>query len=174
MAKQRVVVALREYRVGRAASPIAADAIRCHGDADQMTHADGLRDLEDAASMTPSPVAPPNFDKQNVRLWVITNDDLLHAPETCGFGACREAGVVKHSNLTGGAPAFSGGELCLDEGAVLFNGKSGRYGLRSLKDTEDVGRVFVKSGYVAWHSGWDEGADRPVPLGAGMPPVQCV
>ncbi len=112
---------------------------------------------------------------EKVRLWAIVDEDMVHAPERCAFGASREAGVVKHSNLTGGQDAFSGGEMhFVNPKTILFNGDSGRYGIRSLEETIAVGRVFVDSGYFAWHTGWDEGSDRPIPMKLMLSPVSVV
>ena len=88
-----------------------------------------------------------------------------------GFGMSLESGVIKHTNLTGGAPAFSGGELLfLDPQTVVVNGCSGRYGPRSAQELDLVVQAFANSGYGVWSMGFDDEVNRPSPF-VGVLPV---
>jgi hypothetical protein len=68
-------------------------------------------------------------------LWVVRRDDTPAALEHCAWGRDLETKKIKHSNLTGGAPAHSGGELWVvrDKGVVV-NANSGRYGARTPEE----------------------------------------
>lgn len=139
-------------------------------EADQMSPEDGLEQFTDGSSGgagAPDRLDPLSGDLQISprRLWVVRQDDVVHAIEDCAFGAARPAGRVKHTNLTGGLPAFSGGELVfLDAGTLIVSGDSGRYGPRSAIEMEDVAIAFKESGYAVYTMGYDEEAGRAFPL----------
>lgn len=132
----------------------------------QMSSADGLRLWIDgaatrAATSPPAPLLQPR-QVEAAHLWVVRDDDVAHAEERCAFGAALESGIIKHTNLTGGKPAFSGGELVfLDAVTIVVNGCSGRYGPRSKSEMQDVARAFAESGYAVWSMGFDDETNRP-------------
>lgn len=98
-------------------------------------------------------------------LWAVRTTDVVHSPEQSEFGRMLESRVIKHTNLTGGEPAFAGGELIfLDAGTVIINGWSGRYGPKSEAHMRAVALAFAESGYGIWSMGWDEDAGRPAPF----------
>ena len=69
--------------------------------------------------------------------------------------------LPKHTNLTGGVPAYVGGELWFrTEEALFVSGGSRRYtpNLCQLIDAVDVFRAF---GYNVKSLGWDEDRDEP-------------
>jgi hypothetical protein len=116
-------------------------------------------------SMAPATV-PDDLDQADRRLWVVRDADVVHADELCGWGQALETGKIKHSNLTGGAPAYSGGELiALNDNTIVLNGCSGRYGPQSAAEMQRVAEAFTKSGYYVWSCGFDEEAGRPLPFG---------
>lgn len=131
----------------------------------QMEGADGLAAWLDGEGHAGPPGEPPLLeqrDTQRANLWVVRADDVVYAEERCDFGAGLASGVIKHTNLTGGAAAFSGGELLfLDDGTIVVNGCSGRYGPRSKAELDQVVRAFVESGYGVWSTGFDEETNRP-------------
>lgn len=101
----------------------------------------------------------------NQHLWVVRTQDVVHAPENCAFGHNLNSGVIKHTNLTGGEPAYAGGELLvLDEQTIVINGCSGRYGPSSPEEMAAVARAFADSGYGVWSMGWDDDAGMPAPF----------
>ena len=110
----------------------------------QMSPEDGLQQWVDGSAVRrpTAPPAPPapllDADQVQARhLWVVRMDDVVHAAERGEFGMSLESGVIKHTNLTGGAAAFSGGELLfLDPRTVVVNGCSGRYGPRSAQELD--------------------------------------
>jgi hypothetical protein len=103
-------------------------------------------------------------------LWVVRDEDVPYASESCQYGRGLESQVIKHSNLTGGRPAFSAGELILlDEKTVVITGCSGRYGPRSPGELEAVAKAFKLSGYISWCMGFDEEAGFPLPFVGSAP-----
>lgn len=141
-----------------------------------MAEADGLRTWADGTAIRGSaPVgAPPLVDEamcSKTHLWVVRPDDVVYAEEHCEYGKALESKVIKHTNLTGGAAAFSGGELlCLEPNTVILNGCSGRYGPKSAQELDAAARAFAQSGYGVWSMGWDEDVNRPAPF-IGITPV---
>ena len=165
--------AFDEYRRGREPQPMHSDAQRYQGDTDPMSPTDGLENWRDGGDTndTPAP-APPVLDgkPEESRLWVVMDNDVLHAPELCDFGSAREAQCVKHSNLTGGQQAYAGGEFVfLDDKTVVLNGCSGRYRIRTLTEMSAIETAFRKSGYRIWSMGWNDDTNRPALFGTQDP-----
>lgn len=162
--------AFSHYRSGRTSKDMHPDAQRYVNDALQMTEADGLEAWVDGEAGTepeePGVVAPT---PDNLRLWVVTPDDVLHASEECEFArrlGPGSADAVKHSNLTGGGSAYAGGELFfLCEGAIVINGSSGRYRIATEDEMAAVEKAFTESGYTVWSMGFDNDVNRPRPFG---------
>lgn len=137
----------------------------------QMTEADGLKVWADgsqapvATASSPAPLLT-SANLKDCMLWVVREDDVVWAPEKGPFGKKLESGVIKHTNLTGGAAAYCGGELLVleDELIVVVNGCSGRYGPRNSTEMDEVAKAFAQSGYGVWSMGYDEEAARPLPF----------
>lgn len=138
----------------------------------QMAPADGLMQWADGTHIA-VPVADPGpaplltkAHLKNCMLWAVRQNDVVWALEHGPFGKTLESGVIKHTNLTGGDPAFSGGELLViaDGSTVVINGNSGRYRPRSAVELGDVVSAFAQSGYGVWSMGYDEDANRPLPF----------
>ncbi len=142
-----------------------------------MTAADGLLEWVDGSQ--PLHQSPPSTSPvitaaqmKSLMLWVVRAEDVVYAPEQGPFGKTLESKKIKHTNLTGGALAFSGGELIVLEGesAIAVNGCSGRYGPRSTEELDGVITAFARSGYSVWAMGYDVDADRPLPFFPGAMP----
>jgi hypothetical protein len=87
--------------------------------------------------------------------------------ENCSFGKSLATGMIKHTNLTGGGAAYSGGELILlNQYTMVVNGRSGRYGPRNATELYSAVKAFADSGYRVWYMPWDEDANRPAPFGS--------
>jgi hypothetical protein len=135
-----------------------------------MTPSDGLGELLDGSGSAGD--APPQLEplsEDNLpaerRLWVVREKDVVHAQEHCEFGKQRPAGRLKHTNLTGGEPAYSGGELLIvDNNRIIVSGDSGRYGPRSAAEMQDVSIAFRDAGYTVYSLGYDQEANRAFPL----------
>lgn len=107
---------------------------------------------------------------EDIHLWVVREQDAVHAAENCAFGRALGNGKIKHTNLTGGAAAFAGGELLwLGEDQVLVNGCSGRYKPRSAKEMQAAAEAFADAGYRVWSTGYDEGTGFSFRFGASLP-----
>ena len=139
-----------------------------------MTEEDGLSGLTDgtneAVESESSSELSAEWQAGDLRLWVVRTDDVVHAPENCEFGSKRTAGVVKHTNLTGGAPAYAAGEIVfVGPTQIVINGWSGRYPVRSRDAMAAIEVAFKQSGYDVWSTGWDSDARQGVPFGT-VPP----
>src|SRR5579859_4675172 len=171
----RTDIAFSKYRDAyKPDQPMNPEARRYDGDVDQMNSGDGLMHWVDGPvqSVGIEPELKPELTEhpQDQRLWVVTKEHVLYALEACDFGAEREAGTAKHSNLTGGGRAFAGGELViLDEATVAITGWSGRYRLRSGAEMAAIERAFVESGYNVWSMGYNQDVNRPNVFGLSDP-----
>lgn len=98
-------------------------------------------------------------------LWVVDRADVPHALEHCDWASQLESGCLKHSNLTGGAAAFFGGELWfIDEKSIVINFCSGRYGAGPIEGpnaADDEARMaatvaaLIEDGYRVATTGQD-------------------
>ncbi|MGL5631135.1 MAG: hypothetical protein ACRDD3_02140 [Azovibrio sp.] len=139
----------------------------------QMHCSDGLQYWKDGPNSAPNSSTPPSLSDCQIEakyLWVVRKEDVVHAKENCPFGLNLKSNVIKHTNLTGGKAAYSGGELLfLDEGIIVLNGCSGRYGPHSKIELDQVVQAFVRSGYGVWSMGFDEETNRPAHFGGIFP-----
>ena len=72
------------------------------------------------------------------------------------------AQMPKHTNLTGGGPAYIGGELWFESEEHLFvSGSSGRYRPIDAGHLAAAVEVFEAYRYVVTSLGWDADARRP-------------
>ncbi|NEV77829.1 hypothetical protein DYI24_12340 [Rhodopseudomonas sp. BR0C11] len=138
-----------------------------------MTASDGLRLWQDGPVNGKSKAtgSPPMIEPdQDTMLWVVGRTDVVYAPERSEFSAGLKSLVIKHSNLTGGKPAFCGGELLqIDERTVVVNGRSGRYGPKTAGELDNIAGCFRASGYDVWNMGYDEEAGYPRPFVGSEP-----
>ncbi len=147
-----------------------------------MTEVDGLARWEDGplAGVSPRPSAPGAIPAasgraEDIRLWVVRSQDVVAAPEHCAFGKARKAGSVKHTNLTGGAPAHCGGELLWVDGMTLIlSGASGRYPPRTVRELLDAATAFRDSGYQVWYLGLDPDTNWPRSMASDIAPEWMV
>lgn len=171
MVKVLTAAAFAAYRAARMPKPMHVDVPRYAGDCDLLTSEEGLLSWEDGSgaeiATTPPEIEPAPAE---AHLWAVTHEDVVHAPELCPFGADREAGRIKHSNLTGGGDAYCGGELLvLNDNTVVINGCSGRYRMRDAAEMRAVASAFRGSGYNVWSMGWNTDVDRPAMFGTQDP-----
>lgn len=147
-----------------------------------VTHDDQLIEMtmQDGREVwTDGPVSDQNHDcspgEQNFnldasklrqrRLWIVMPNEVATAEEKCDFGAHLHAGVIKHTNLSGGKQAHSAGELILlNAKTVVVNGRSNRYGPRCPAELLEAALAFKGSGYDVWSMGWDDDQDLPAPF----------
>lgn len=142
----------------------------------QMSLADGLQEWQDGpltattASSPPRMIAPEEIPLRH--LWVVREADVVNAQEQCEFGNKLESKVIKHTNLTGGEAAFSGGEVIfIDDCTIVINGCSGRYGPKSEAEMDLVAQAFSKTGYHVWSMGFDTEVNKPLPFVGALPKV---
>jgi hypothetical protein len=134
----------------------------------QMTEQDGMSHWKDGPVDGTVPLAAhdtPDLTEEMVQekhLWVVGEDGVPFAEERGAFGRSLASGVIKHSNLTGGGTAYSGGELVvLDKDKIIVNGYSGRYGPRTEAEMTAAAKAFRLSGYFVWSMGFDVEANKP-------------
>jgi hypothetical protein len=153
--------AIASYRANYPLKPMKKNAI--HADeVRQMQPADGMNELP------PPPLAQPTFTRhaslpntvelarQARHLWVIRSVDFPVALEKCLWAAQLEGRRIQHSNLTGGAPAHSGGELWFIGGErIVVNAASGRYGAESEAEFDEIVEALQRSGYEVASMGFD-------------------
>lgn len=151
------------------ARPPMPNVIKNADETIQMTIEHGLQTLHDGpvvpiAGIPPTPTLDDTMENDK-RLWTVRATDVVHALENCHYGTTLLTGKIKHTNLTGGAVAFCGGELLfLSEGTIVVNGDSGRYGPRSEAEMNEVAKAFRDSGYDVWCAGYDDETNSPFPL----------
>ncbi|WP_146115076.1 hypothetical protein [Malikia spinosa] len=140
----------------------------------QMKPSDGLKTvIQHPVESLPHPAVTPEVTeemKQQIHLWIIRLKDCVYALERSEFGDKLENGKIKHTNLTGGEPAFTGGELIwITEREVIVNGCSGRYGPKNANEMTTAAKAFSNSGYRTWTTGYDEGTGYCFRFGASIP-----
>lgn len=167
--------AFDEFRVefGPSRSP-PEKLIRNQGEVQLMRKEDGLNHLDDGQvpndqGIRTEPRLIEQSEQERRHLWVVRTEDVVHAEESCSFGKSLPTGSIKHTNLTGGAPAYAGGELLHLDGTIVVNGRSGRYGPRSAEEMDAVALAFKRSGYLVWSMGYDIEADFPFPFVGVLP-----
>jgi hypothetical protein len=89
-------------------------------------------------------------------LWVVIPDGAPAGLEADPWAETLSNGLIKHTNLTGGSPAHTGGELWfLKDRKLVINGSSGRYGPDTAKELEDAADCFRQAGYIVASMGWN-------------------
>lgn len=127
----------------------------------------GLEAWEDGAGQHEDPPEPTSDQLQgNPRhLWVVREDDVVTSLEYCNFGQSLRTGSVKHTNLTGGAAAYAGGEMIkIDDRTICVVGWSGRYPVRNAEEMNAIATAFHDSGYSVWSMGFDDETMMPNPF----------
>ena len=70
--------------------------------------------------------------------------------------------LPKHTNLTGGAHAYLGGEMWfVSDIALYISGGSGRYPPENRTQLDEASRVFESFGYEVISLGWDDALGMP-------------
>lgn len=120
--------------------------------------------------MTPSPSAIPSrhhtadWDDGAKYLWVIMPESLPIGIES-NDAAPRTApsrGRLCHTNLTGGAEAHAGGEMCFRSAdRIVINGGSSRYRPRTAQELAAAAQGFARMGYTVGNMGWNKQINGP-------------
>ncbi len=141
-----------------------------HGNASELrllTAAEGVLRLNSPpaeAVIRASPVSSSDA-RHGKHLWVFFDSAIPYVLEAAPSASpALASGVAKHTNLTGGAPASSGGELWVDPAnanLLYVNGASGRYGPTTLAQLEEVVGVFQERGFEVVSFGWDDDVGKP-------------
>lgn len=100
---------------------------------------------------------PPNSRRsgRNRYLWVINDAGIPFIKEIPI--AALNGREPKHTNLTGGSPAYIGGELWFETNTQLFvSGGSGRYPPYGAEQLADAVNVFEAYQYAVISLGWNE------------------
>jgi hypothetical protein len=138
----------------------------------QLTTAEGLNELQlppyGAANIGAAPRKAREAESTKY-LWVVAQSNVPFALEMLP-NVKFERGRLSHTNLTGGAPAHSGGEMWFtDPSIIIMNGGSGRYPPRSTDELDDVAKAFKAIGYKVAHMGWDTETSAPARYLRGDP-----
>ena len=124
-----------------------------------ITPEEGLSELTPAPASAPNVGVPPGLgtaESVNKYLWVIAADGVPIALESPARVELQR-GRLCHTNLTGGASSYCGGELYfIDQTSVVVNGGSGRYPPRSAAELEEVAVSFKAAGYRTASMGWNQ------------------
>lgn len=127
-----------------------------------LTVDEGLGELSCAPAKAFERGVPPGMEVTkgiNKYLWVIANTEVPIAVEEPGKGTPVDRGYLSHTNLTGGASAYCGGELWfIDDSTVILNGGSSRYPPREAAELEGVAFGFKAAGYRTATMGWNSEA----------------
>ena len=113
--------------------------------------------------LTPAPVTDVRYGKPgasrtehaNTYLWVIDTRGIPYVFEA----PIAKIGSVypKHTNLTGGAEAYLGGEMWFASTVDLYlSGGSGRYHPEDRNQLEEAAQVFESFGYQVTSLGWND------------------
>jgi hypothetical protein len=137
-------------------SPENADEVR------QMAAVDGMSELPSSPAPVEAfvrhgslPNARANASEAR-HLWVIRSQDFPVALEECAWGKALQSGKIKHSNLTGGNPAHSGGEIWfIGDDRVALNASSGRYGAKNQQEFDQIVDALRCAGYYVASMGFD-------------------
>ena len=128
-----------------------------------LNHLSGLRFLEPAPARNVHRGHPPRSREQtgfNRYLWVIDDEGLPFVQEV--EKTHLNSNLPKHTTLTGGQPAYVGGELWFGTEALLFvSGGSRRYRPVNPAQLDEAARVFQAFGYNVTSLGWDDDRDEP-------------
>jgi hypothetical protein len=136
-------------------------------DADEtkkLMGSDGVLTLSAPPAQAQEKKVPASKGDPGCHLWIIDESGLPYILEHAEVAQTLRTGLVKHTNLTGGEAASSGGELWVDPAdasRLYVNGCSGRYGPSSRDELEDVVEVFEQMGFDVTSFGWDDDAGRP-------------
>jgi hypothetical protein len=138
----------------------------------QLTTAEGLNELASppyAPAKTGNPPRRAREAESTKYLWVVAPTTVPFALESLPEVRLQR-GRLSHTNLTGGGPAHSGGEMWFTEASIIvMNGGSGRYLPRSAEELEDVAKAFKAVGYKVAHMGWDNELQVPARYLRGDP-----
>ncbi|WP_338669382.1 hypothetical protein [Pseudodesulfovibrio methanolicus] len=96
-------------------------------------------------------------------LWVALKDRIKIVNEKANATKRLALKKAKHTNLTGGSKAYSGGEMWITAPkTIVLNGCSGRYGPRTAEQLSEIVKVVRRSGWQVISLGWDDETARPV------------
>ena len=99
-----------------------------------------------------SPATEPGKIGVNTYIWVIDDSGVPYIIER----PIDHRPAPKHTNLTGGADAYIGGEVWFSDSSNLFlSGGSGRYRPLGERQLNDAAEVFESYGYIVKSLGWD-------------------
>lgn len=171
----------RRMSAGRSSAPMGAtstkldDFRRCYhlrspekqgppNESAMISHGNGLRFLPMAPVSNVDFGRPPRDTEDrgsNRYLWVIDTRGIPYLIERPMSVLGRN--YPKHTNLTGGGPAYIGGELWFADTTSMFvSGGSGRFPPLGEDQLSAAVEVFESFSYLVKSLGWDSVADRAV------------
>ena len=127
----------------------------------------GIEPRDGLAFLPPAPASgvkfgnpkKPEEDVRNTYLWVIDHRGIPYLIE-CPMAVLR-GNRPKHTNLTGGGPAYIGGELWFSDARSIFvSGGSGRFPPLDERQLDAAVYVFSSFSYTVRSLGWNPGTGR--------------
>lgn len=113
----------------------------------------------------PYKTPPMSYNELNANppfLWVALKNQIKIINEKAKATTRLTLKKAKHTNISGGSKAYSGGELWfISKNTVILNGCSGRYGPRSEAQLNEIIDVFKATGWITISPGWDDEVKRP-------------
>src|SRR5260221_1582650 len=145
-----------------------------------MTTGDGLLEMPAAPANNEEITRPkslPNTSEKAAEaryLWVIRVEDVPVALEECEWSRKLQDTKIKHSNLTSGKPAHSGGEIWfISDDRIAINANSGRYGAESNDELQQIVDALRTCGFYVTSMGFDiDNTSRPNSILIGEPEWQ--
>ena len=129
----------------------------------RLSPGDGLRILDHAPARDVECGRPPKHKPERGRatyLWIIDKRGIPYIME-CGIRVLG-GNPPKHTNLSGGAQAYIGGQIWFESPAALWaSGGSGRYPPIDSRQLELAVGVFRHYGYRVRSLGWDDATGEP-------------
>ena len=149
--------------------------LRYQKNADELTQQsyciwDGTAEFTQFSNLA---VSIPHMDGKEIPkterlLWVVASEDVrcAHEHSSSAKSGCTR-GYLSHTNITGGKPAHSGGQLVFVKEdnvtirAIFIDGRSSRYMPRSATEMKEIAQAFSSTGYDVYSLGWDDEINEP-------------
>jgi len=139
----------------------------------RMEYSDEISQINEVVELLYAPMesieagSPPigSFgDGEKKYLWVVMEESVVILLEEGTEGRSLSRNRASHTNLTGNAEAYCGGELWFNEDSkeIWLSGGSSRYQPRNGEELQFIESWFKACAYNVTNFGWEEETGRPV------------